>query len=447
MKIFENSHGVSVALLIVTILLISSSCSREKADMSDLMGKVPASAGMVMGINVKNILEEAGCEVKGTEIKPGKEVQEWLASNGANVGTEAREQLEVLFSGESGVDPSGAVVFYDGGRGYLSGILADTPKFEQFVNKQNGGSFANENGVQVNGNVAIAGGLFWVNLTSTSSIDAAIIKSYSELSEDRSFASRKVAKDMISMSHDLSGWAGISSVANSQLSFQDAALVSMISGIAFEDATSIVFDADFLKGKMSLTASVLNSKDKNAKYLLPLDKISEEAVKNLGVRAELVGAMTVDKKLVKTIGGIGSSFGGGFSKDITSMLSCVDGTVGIALGEIGEFENFGVIVSTDGNPNLDLLAFLSKIAPTQRIGNMVKIAQGKCDDGILIEEAAELLKDASVGVVCGNVAGTPETGIKRAALLVKPKDGSAKLSLEVEGVNPDENILITMMKK
>lgn len=436
-----------MAAMIAVVMLTAVSCHKDSADMGDLMRKVPASAGFVMGVNVKGVLEKAGCKVEGTEILPGSEVQEWLSSNAAHIGNAEREQAELIFSGESGIDPSGAVVFHDGGRTYLSAIIADTPKFMEFVNKQNGGSFSTDNGVDVNGNVAVTGGLFWVNLTSSASIDAAVVKSYSELTEDRSFASRNVAKDMISMSHDIIGWASISSVANSALSFQDAALVSMVSGMMFEDATSVKFEADFLKGEMQLTAAVLNSKDKNAKYLLPLDKISEDAIKNLGVRAELVGAMTVDKKLAKTISGIGSSFGGGFSNDIVSMLSCIDGTVGVALGEIDDFDNFGVIVTTDGNPNLDLLSFLSKIAPTQRIGNMVKIAQGKCDEGIPVAEAAEILKEASVGIVFGNEANERESGVKRGALLLKPQDGSARLSLDIVSISEDENFLVTMMKR
>lgn len=83
MKRFHNfkfSAKAVLLCLLVALMPLFNSCKKEPLDISDIIGTVPASAGFVGGLNIRSLLEKAGCDIDGTEIKPGKDLEEWIAS-------------------------------------------------------------------------------------------------------------------------------------------------------------------------------------------------------------------------------------------------------------------------------------------------------------------------------------------------------------------------------
>ena len=78
MRKFFSVKGWSMAMLCLLIAALPAlqSCDNKKsADVSDLLSTVPSSAATVIGLDLRTMLEKAGCKVEGSTITPGKEVE------------------------------------------------------------------------------------------------------------------------------------------------------------------------------------------------------------------------------------------------------------------------------------------------------------------------------------------------------------------------------------
>lgn len=324
---------VMLMCLIVGLLPALNSCKKDSADISDLVSKVPSSAEAVIGINLGSLLEKAGCKVDGVEITPGENMEGWINAN-KMLSAKEKESVKMFLSGESGIDPAGAVAFVDAYNSYITAMLADTSKFMEFVKKQTGQEFTETDGVQTCGNVAVAGAQMWVCFSSETSIDAKAIKNYSTLGSEQSFSNNSFAGKISNMSNDITGWGQTKALMRQGMSFSDVATFNVVSSMLFEEATAISFTVDFMKGKLEGRASVLNDKGEPAKYLFPADKIDVARVKELATTAEVVGAMVISKDLVKKIENVSSSLGGNMLGPVVKMLSSLDGTAAVAVGDV-----------------------------------------------------------------------------------------------------------------
>lgn len=130
-----------LTMLIFSALLSSllSSCSGDKADVSELLATVPADASAVISINVKDLVEKAGCKIEGSAIVPGKEVEALIAQNDS-ASTDSSKIQEIL-NGNSGIDPTVALIFMEGSELYFTGFAADPNKFREFAKNEFGEEF------------------------------------------------------------------------------------------------------------------------------------------------------------------------------------------------------------------------------------------------------------------------------------------------------------------
>lgn len=447
---FGFTMRMAVVCLLAALLTGLGSCKKEKADVSDLLSTVPSSAGAVVGINLGSVLEKAGCKVDGSGITAGPELEKWIESQKEYAGSQ-KEAMKLFFSGESGVDPAGAIFFVDAYSSYITAMLADTPKFTAFVEKQSGKTFEETDGVKVCGNVAVIGAQTWICLSSQDAIDARAVRNYATLQESQSFMSCGFAPEIAGMDKDLVGWGKIQAFTGHGMSISDIATLNMLTGILFEDATAVSFSCDFLKGRFEGKVSPLNDKGEPAKYLLPADKVDLGLVKKLASTAEFVGAMSITKDFMKKIEKISSSLGGNMFGPVVKTLACLDGTVAVALSDI---DNPGAgisgVVSTDGNPSLDFMSMLSRMAPTRKDGKLVYLKNGEVKGALDVDKAADFLKGATFGIVVNagtQSLGAPVEGIKTIAMSLVPDGGSLTMDLAVESTNPDENIIVTLLRK
>ncbi|MDE6792623.1 MAG: hypothetical protein K2J48_06025, partial [Muribaculaceae bacterium] len=53
-------HGIKAMLCLIAVVLTTlTSCKKESSDVSSLLATVPSSAGAVIGVNLKTVLEKA----------------------------------------------------------------------------------------------------------------------------------------------------------------------------------------------------------------------------------------------------------------------------------------------------------------------------------------------------------------------------------------------------
>lgn len=448
MKLKNYSTGrmrMAIWCVLAALLPLMNSCKKESADVSDLLSSVPSSAGMVAGINLKSLLEKSGCKVEGSSITPGKELSEWISTQEEFEGANG-DAVKMFFSGESGIDPMGAILFSDAYDAYVTAMIADTPKFMEFVEKNSSSKFEEIDGVKVCGNVAIVGAQTWVSIGSSSSIDSKAVKNYSNLESGQSFKTNPYAGNVSMLSHDLTAWVQTSQLTRKAGSFADATLMTMVSGMLFEDASAFALNLDFEKGKAVLEGVLLNEKGQPAKYLLPADKIDVDEVKSLGTSCEALAAISVKKDMVKKIEKMAQSVGLG----PLDFLKSLDGTLAVASGDMDFINSLNAVVTTDGNPSSELMNLLGTLAPTRKDGKLICMSKGTLDGDLSVEKAAEYFKGATFGVVINT--DTPEVkmgqqGIKELAITFNPESKSIKIIGTIVSVDPSENFLLTILKK
>lgn len=437
---------ILLALLAVMLPCLNS-CKQEPSDVSSLLATVPSSSGMVVGINLKSVLEKGGCEVDGSSIKAGKEVKEWLDKLPADAKN--AESLRLFLNGDSGIDPLGAVFFSDAYNVYATAMLADTDKFISFVEKQSGAKFADEEGsVKVCGNVAVLGAQMWL-CTSATYIDAKAVKNYASLSDSQNFMSKDVSAPIAEMKTDVVGWADINTIMKNSLPFGQMAQVNLFMGALYDNPASLAFSLDFKKGNMEARTEVLNDKGDRAKFLLPTKKLDADLVKGLGGNADVVVAGCVTKDLVKKVEKMLSSLGGGMFSNEIKALSSLDGTVAVAMGVPvdGKEGTTGVAV-TDGNPSLDLMNLFSKLGQTRKEANNVYFAEGTMAGPLNVEEIAGEFKGAWLGVAFGaDRMGSKESqGLQSVVLIFRPDGNGLSLEAKVIAKDSSKNILLQIIK-
>ena len=441
-----KKNGLKLFLLLALCLPLFYSCKQVSIDITDLISTVPSSANGVVGINLKSILEKSGCTVNGSEITAGKELEKLLShQNGSN-----SEVVKMLFNGDSGIDPLGAVAFFDANKGFVTCMLADVNKFKAFVEKESGSVFEDKGkGVQICGNIAMKGPQAWLCFTSYTIDDPGLIDSYANMPEGSSYIQNPFSKEIATMTNDITGWVQLRTLLGQTVSFQDIAIVNMVSSVLFEDPVSIKFTVNFLKGRMNITASMLNDKGKPAKYLLPAEKIDVSTVEKVGESTDLLVAMTITPKLIESISRLGKAVAGNLYESMKEGLDHIDGTVAVAFSNPEEMsQNISGIVTTDGQTPLTLLQIISGIAPYRKDGKFILFSKGTMQGNLDVKEGAALLKGSAIGIV-GSLETfryTPVPSLKSLSVSLIPEGGSLHCNLVITSVNKDENILLSIIK-
>lgn len=433
------------------MLLVFNSCKKDTVDVTALLGSVPSSAPGVVVLNLGGILEDAGCKVNGHEIKASPEVMNLIEK----ASPENREDYMMLLDGTSGIDPKGAVVFYDSNRSFLTFALYDVDKFIKFIESKRDKKFEEAtSGVKVNGNVALKGSQAWVCLTRGKSIDVDAIAAYATQAKAQSFLVTKMGEQLLVEENDVRGWAMINVFVNEMMNRSNRSMFTLGLGFLFEDAESMKFKVDFEKGEMEAEAVVLNSEGKRAKYLLPSDKVDVNTLKNLGGSCDAMMAFTMNSKLVKKFDQISSAFGGAMFGDLGDTFKNVDGTIGVVTGANG-METLKGVITTKGDVSKSLKDLISNLlAPVSQDGKLLTFSKGDVTGHLDVAECAEELKGCCLGIVVdasglNNVGyDAPEmaAGFKSLVVKFKPEGGGLEMEFEMNTADPKENALQTFLK-
>lgn len=439
-----------LSLLVMAVVLCFNSCKKETVDVTRLLESVPSSAAGVVVFNVESLLGDAGCKVNGHEIQPGEEIRELLK----NATSERQQEMMALFNGESGIEPKGAVIFYDSNRSYLTFALSDVKKFCDFFEKKFNASFSDESGVKVLNNIAVKGAQAWICLSQGKRLDPDAVVSYSSLAGSQSFLVSQMGQKLLVQENDIRGWALISTFTNEMLTRSERSMVTLGLGFLFEGAESVEFKVDFEKGEMESEIKVLNDKGKPAKYLLPSEKVDVSTLKTLGTTCDALMAFTVNPKLIKKFQQIGEAFGGALFGDLGEMFKNIDGTVGIISGGQGMGESISGVLTTKGTVSQTILDLISgQIAPVSQDGKYLRFNKGDVKGGLNVADCAEDLDDCCLGLVFDATGynsvgyGTKAPGgFRDLALKFKPESGGLELEINLHTLNTDENALLTFLK-
>lgn len=441
-----------IALMLLSLVLIGvTSCKKETVDVTDLLKSVPSSAAGVVVFNMEGMLKDAGCKVKDHEVIPGDEIKKLLSK----ATTTDEKDFMMLFDGSTGIEPKGAVVFYDANRAFITVALYDVDKFCKFVEDNGKVSFSDEgSGVRVAGNVAVKGAQAWVCLTSGKRIDADAIASYASLSASQSFLVTPIGEKLLTDEDDIRGWAMLDTFMNQMLDRSNRNIFSLSMGFLFEGAESVKFSADFDKGEVEAEAVFLNEKGKPAKYLLPSDKIDVNVLKSLGSTCDAMMAFTVSPKLIKKFDQLGAAFGGALFGDLSETFKNIDGTVGVVLGGAGVGESLNGVVTTKGEVSQTIKDMIStEMGPVKEDGKLLRFSKGDVKGNLSVEECAEELKGCCMGVVVdpsgfnslGYSEGAP-AGFEKLIFKFKPESGSLEFEIEAKTKDPSQNALLTLLQ-
>lgn len=442
-----------ISLLFMTlILMVATSCKKETVDVTELLKTVPSSAAGVVVFNMEGMLKDAGCKIKGHEIIPGNEVKEKITKL---TKSEGKEDFMMLFNGETGIEPKGAVVFYDTNRAFLTFALYDVDKFTTYVEKKSSYSFTDAGaGVRVCDNIAVKGAQAWVCLTSGKRIDADAIISYAGLSSSQSYLVTPIGEKLLTDEEDIRGWAMLNVFMNQILSRRDKNMLNLSLGFLYEDAESVKFSVDFKKGEIEAEAVVLNEKGKRAKYQLPSDKVDVNTLKTLGTTCDAMMAFTISPKLIKKFDQLGQAFGGVLFGNLGEAFKNIDGTVGIVVSGSGANQSLNGVVTTKGDISQSLKDMVSEyMGPINIDGKFMRFSKGDMQGSLNVAECAESLKGSCLGIVVdaseiGAIADSEQApaGFKEIVVKFKPEDGGLELDLEIHTIDANENALLTALK-
>lgn len=443
-----KTKNLCLMFLMALMLVGFNSCKKETVDVTDLLKTVPSSAGGVVVINMEGIIKDAGCKIKNHVIEPGADVQALLDKSSEG----DKNDFMMLLNGETGIEPKGAVVFYDSNRAFLTFALYDVKKFTDYIENKKGEPFTEESsGVKVCKDIAVKGAQAWICLTSGSSIDTAAIAAYSQLGTSQSFLVTPIGEQLLVSEDDVRGWAMINIFLNNIWSNSKRTQLNLGLGILFEDAESVKFSMDFKQGELETEAIILNDEYKPAKYQLPAEKIDVNTLKSLGETCQGMMAFTINQKLIKKFDKLGSAFGGFI--DLGEMFKNIDGTVGIVASGNDVSQSLNGVITTKGDASKDLRDMVSMIlGPVSQDGKFLRFSKGDVKGSLKVAECAEELKGCCFGVVVSMDAlndagyGRESQGFKESVVKLKPESGGLELELEMHTTNPKENSLLTILR-
>lgn len=429
---------ISVSMAMVALL---PSCSGDKtADAEDILATIPSDASAVAVINLGSILDKAGCKVDGDKITPSADVS---AAAAKIRNKDVRLLVQSLLAGESGIDPSLAVLFRQGYYNYITGMLSTPADFKAMVEKNLGLKFTGEEGVDIAANIAVTGDRFWVNIDQHA-VDPNEIRHFTALDRNQSFLSNKFADNMCKVSKDIEGWGNITGIVNTlDMGFQQRATVQIALQTIFEDPQSVSFSAGFDKNRFAAEATVLNSKGAMAKYQFTPGKIDVKTVESIGGDATSVIAVDIPARMVSDLKKQTESKSPSMLGIVLGSMGCVDGTAAYATGSTDR----GVI-STDGKDTSALTQMLSQADVTvEKQDRLLRVTGKSTPDapkGVPVSQLAAGLDGAIAGVAYRYEPGRLFTSAATAVMTLTSKGDGLRISLDMTADDKKENIVLSL---
>ncbi len=441
-SVFLSFQALCTALIISSLLSLASCSKSESADTSDLLSSIPSDVSVVATANLKSILEDMGCKVEGTSVKPGKEA---ISAFDAAKNKNLQKLLDYIYDG--GVDPSVAAFFMEGYNAYIAGFLADPDKFKAKVEKDFEETFSTDGKISTCGNIAVEGNRFWIAASSNNTIVISDIKHFSTLSEKQSILSNKTAAETLkTLDHDIMAWGDIKGCLNAAgLDFSTKAAVNMAIEGAFADASDMVANLDFEKGILTSELTVLNSKGGIAKFLFPTGKVQPDAVKKLNASCDAIFAMAITPEMVKQLQEQTKTQGVSMMGMVASLLSSIDGTC-VYSGD--NDKNIAGFLTTTGSGTATLSDMLSQYGyKVTKDNNLLRFTQGTPSGPIQAADAAEKFKGCAAGLLLsGSLLDNNEKGmISTLVVTLNPDKGGVLFKLTITSTDSKKNILLSLI--
>lgn len=404
-----------ISILLALFVLTLSSCSTDFSDAArELLGTVPSDSEAVGLINLQSAAGSL------------------TASGNAVIKTVMRNEK---FSGDigklktAGVDMSAAAFFIRGSKVYLTGFLDDSESFRSAVEKEAKSHFAQIGDIGIletrrGGYVAVADRRFWI--VSSGTADADEIKRYLTLPESQSVLKDSYVDSLAEGEDDVRVIGHISSLLSS-VGEDTQMKVSLAMNMLFDDPANIDVRLNFKKG-IEVAVTMLDSKYRNARFILPLRKIDTSTVAALGGEADTLLAFSLPGVVA---GQLTKQFGQMLP---LAPLASVDGTVACALGR-GNILLSG-IVQTNGEDVSSLCEFIDKqgfkaeiegkrilfrpASAASASGGNIDVAQtaGSFDDCYIAAELSAPL--------------FPGSALSRISVRLRPQGNSAQLSVTIK---------------
>lgn len=431
------------AALAALLAIVFQSCSSDKAaDASDILSTVPSDVSLVAVINAQSILEKTGCKVDDDKITPGQEINNAIAKI---TSQEEREIVSAICNGNSGINPTALVVFRDGYNTYLTGIASDPSKLKKLIEEKNGQSFKSSNGIDIASTTAIAGNRFWINLTKNY-IDENDIRHYNTLSESQSFLSNPYSSQLSSITKDVEGWGNIMGLMNTRDSkFQERAMTQMVLQTLFEDPSSFTFSIMSEQGAITMEASIINSKGKTAKFLLPYDKVDISTVASIGGTADGVAAISIPGKMIEKLQKETNASAPSMAGIYLNQLGCIDGTTAFAISENDDVKG---VITTNGKDTAALTSFLSSTSDLKFVmnGKLLEFSKGPVSGKCNVADLAKDFKGAMGGIVFGKISDKKFADVfDSASVMLMPEDGGMLIRFKGKSLNKKVNPIVSII--
>ncbi|HBC20746.1 MAG TPA: hypothetical protein DC009_01310 [Porphyromonadaceae bacterium] len=376
-KIFHKFFSAAAVMLAAVACLLTS-CSSDSQDVArQLLSTVPSSAGVVAVIDTESIIDDAG----GAEFLK-KLVRERSGK------AKADEMFKVW-------DPAPVVVFYDGGYLYMTTHLTNASAVMAQMERTDKVEFTDQDGVKCNDKFAVVGDQLWM-LLSGGTLNPTNIKSYSKLSQNRSFASSAYCDDLLKEG-EIAYICDIHAMYEMSAGVSNSQYGSLAMQMLFNDASYIAGGINFNKGKAEMTSKVLTSKYKMAEFQLPTGKVDTSVIKMLSSNTQHIVAINIPKSLVRKVCDIGKTFGG-IPGEVEAAISPIDGT--IVLSFDSKLRNAEGIISVNGSASALSKALSNQNLTVAEDGKYLRINEGDATNGTLIpSEMASAFKGAVAGYV------------------------------------------------
>lgn len=433
--------------LVSMMLLMLNACKKDTMEAVDLLKTLPANADAVVVVNLEGVLNDLGCKIKEERIEAGPELMKLINKS----SRDERQAILSIFDGDAGIDPKLAVVFYDKGSWYFTVALQDPEKFKDFTEKDFGSKFKDGgNGIETLDIVAMKGAQAWFLMAEDNEqISAKKIEPYTKIEVSASYLVTDMGQKLLVDESDLRGCGRIESLLRMALDPGERGMVTMVAQMVFDDADALYFTLNFKESLMEMNGTVLNEKGKPAEYNLNDDKLDIKALENIGGECDVLMALSVDEDLIEEFADLAETFGEPEIGLVLNAFSNLDGTVGIAVGDVYTASDaFAGVITAKGGLSFLAKGIIKEMANTVReSGENIYLYNGTVRGSLSVSEGARMLDGACMGIVADgsdiDTRGVPD--MDKVMLKVCPDGEGVNIKLNIF-FKDKENSLLTIIR-
>lgn len=296
---------VSAVLLLTLVVLTGCGGKSKKA----LLDNVPADAEMVMLLDVQRVLDQLELKKDGDSYSYCKELKQVIDASGVS-----RKDVKKVFEAIDQTEKT-VVVFTANDNLWITFRVKSEEDFMKYLKEiDDDVDFDDEDDFEVYENIAVKDNQVWIGAPINGydfKLDLKELKRLGDLPGDKKFtdkfgkiADALCADDVVSGAYySIDGLLSIA-MQSGELNQQERAAMSVAMSMAFDDAECVLSVGRLNNDGFEGEARVLNSKQENAKFLLPMDKIDAGSLSKIDNNSPLVMATAISPELVKKLVGL-----------------------------------------------------------------------------------------------------------------------------------------------